>query len=87
MQTSEEVMGAAAGVGLFLLIAVTILLYRYYALLRSAKEWGELERKAVSSQLADERSALGKSGPHKPTYSVIHKVSASFIHSVPFHLF
>jgi hypothetical protein len=83
---TSAVLGAAAGTGFALLIAMTITVCRYYALRRRTKELSELERNAASSLLADERWALGKSRPHQPVYTIIQKVSTSFIHSVSFHL-
>ncbi|XP_058807673.1 synaptotagmin-5 isoform X1 [Phymastichus coffea] len=41
---SSAVLGAAAGTGLALVIAVTIVVYRYYALGRKAKSWSSLDR-------------------------------------------
>jgi len=83
---TSAVLGAAAGTGFALLIAMTIVVYRYYALRRRSKDWSHLERVGDSSLLIGERSAFGKSRPHHPIYTVSQKVSTSFIHSVPFHL-
>lgn len=41
---SSAVLGAAAGTGLALLVAVTIVVYRYYLVRRRGKEWAELDR-------------------------------------------
>lgn len=41
---SSAVLGAAAGTGLALLVAVTIVMYRYYVVRRKGKEWAELDR-------------------------------------------
>ena len=83
---TSAVLGAAVGMGLALLIAMTIMVYRYYALRRRSKDWSLLERCGYSSLIVGERSAFGKSKPHLPVCTVTQKVSASFIHSVPFHL-
>jgi hypothetical protein len=83
---TSAVLGAAAGTGFALLVAMTIVLYRYYALRRRNKDWGEIEQNADSSLLGGERSTVGNSRQHQPVFTLIQKVSASFIHSVPFHL-
>ncbi|XP_023178098.2 synaptotagmin-5 isoform X2 [Drosophila hydei] len=44
VMVSSAVLGAAAGTGLALLLAVTIVMYRYYLLRRRGKEWDELDR-------------------------------------------
>lgn len=41
---SSAVLGAATGTGLALLLAVTIVMYRYYLLRKRGKEWDELDR-------------------------------------------
>lgn len=41
---SSAVLGAAAGTGLALLVAVTIVVYRYYLVRRKGREWAELDR-------------------------------------------
>lgn len=41
---SSAVLGAAAGTGLALLVAVTIVVYRYYTVRRKGREWDELDR-------------------------------------------
>lgn len=41
---SSAVLGAATGTGLALLVAVTIVVYRYYLVKRRGKEWAELDR-------------------------------------------
>ncbi|KAK6619537.1 hypothetical protein RUM43_012294 [Polyplax serrata] len=40
----SAVLGAATGTGLALVIAMTIVVYRYYAHKRYGKEWSDLER-------------------------------------------
>jgi len=82
---ASAVLGAAAGTGFALLIAVTIVVYRYYALRRSIKNWGHLDRNAESCAQASEKSPIRRGRPHPPVYTTV-QVSASFIHSVPFHL-
>lgn len=37
--TSSAVLGAAAGTGLALLVAMTVMVYRYYSVRRWGKEW------------------------------------------------
>ncbi|KRF84845.1 synaptotagmin-5 isoform X2 [Drosophila virilis] len=44
VMVSSAVLGAATGTGLALLLAVTIVMYRYYLLRRRGKEWDELDR-------------------------------------------
>ncbi|KAF7386821.1 hypothetical protein HZH66_011273 [Vespula vulgaris] len=41
---SSAVLGAAAGTGLALVVAVTIVVYRYYAFKRKGKYWSNLDR-------------------------------------------
>lgn len=40
---SSAILGAATGTGLALVIAVTIVVYRYYLIKREGKEWAQLE--------------------------------------------
>lgn len=40
---SSAILGAAAGTGLALVVAMTIVVYRYYQLQRQGKEWEDLE--------------------------------------------
>lgn len=40
----SAVLGAATGTGLALVVAMTIVVYRYYAQKRYGKEWNDLER-------------------------------------------
>lgn len=44
VMVSSAVLGAATGTGLALLVAVTIVVYRYYLVRRRGKEWAELDR-------------------------------------------
>lgn len=44
VMVSSAVLGAAVGSGLALMVAVTIVMYRYYLLRRRGKEWDELDR-------------------------------------------
>ena len=41
---SSAVLGAAAGPGLALVVALTLVIYRYYNHRRKGKDWGDLER-------------------------------------------
>lgn len=41
---SSAVLGAAAGTGLALVVAMTIVVYRYYAFKRKGKYWNNLDR-------------------------------------------
>ncbi|KAK2579747.1 hypothetical protein KPH14_011088 [Odynerus spinipes] len=41
---SSAVLGAAAGTGLALVVAMTIVVYRYYAFKRKGKYWSNLDR-------------------------------------------
>ncbi|XP_058459883.1 synaptotagmin-5 isoform X2 [Malaya genurostris] len=68
---SSAVLGAAAGTGLALLVAVTIVMYRYYVVRRKGKEWAELdrleERKAARKiNLQQECSVISGSHPVQP---------------------
>ena len=84
---TSAVLGAAAGTGLALLVAVTIVVYRYYAHRRRSKDWSQLERFGDTSLLIGEWSAFRKTKPTLPIYTVNKKVSTSFIHSVPSRFF
>lgn len=44
MASTSAVLGAATGAGLALFVAMTLVIYRYYALKRKAKEWSALDR-------------------------------------------
>lgn len=62
-------LGAAAGAGMALFLAMTIVVYRYYHHRRKAKEWGSLDRMPFPpSQHLQKR-------PSKPTYAITQKVS------------
>ncbi|XP_058833027.1 synaptotagmin-5 [Topomyia yanbarensis] len=72
---SSAVLGAAAGAGLALLVAVTIVVYRYYVVRRKGKEWAELdrleERKAARRiKLRQECSAIRGSHPVQPVSNI-----------------
>lgn len=41
---NSAVLGAATGTGLALLLAGTIVIYRYYLMRRKGREWDELDR-------------------------------------------
>lgn len=55
----SAVLGAATGTGLALVVAMTIVIYRYYKQKRYGKEWGNLDRGVKT----------------KGGYSVLQKVS------------
>lgn len=44
VMVSSAVLGAATGTGLALVVAVTIVVYRYYLVKRRGKEWDELDQ-------------------------------------------
>jgi hypothetical protein len=73
---TSAVLGAAAGTGLALVVAMTIVVYRYYALRRRGKDWSQLERFGDTSLLGADWSGLRKSKPHQTIYTVTQKVSA-----------
>ncbi|XP_053688647.1 synaptotagmin-12 [Sabethes cyaneus] len=73
---SSAVLGAAAGTGLALLVAVTIVMYRYYVVRRKGKEWAELdrleERKAARKiNLRQECSVISGSHPVQPASDIM----------------
>lgn len=68
---ASAVLGAAAGTGLALFVAMTIVVYRYYTFRRKAKEWGSLDRMPFPDV-----QTLRK--PAKPVYAVTPRVSLSF---------
>ncbi|CAA9993397.1 unnamed protein product, partial [Nesidiocoris tenuis] len=41
---ASAVLGAATGTGLALLVAMTLVVYRYYSSRRYSKDWGDVER-------------------------------------------
>ncbi|GLV35762.1 Synaptotagmin beta [Carabus blaptoides fortunei] len=61
---ASAVLGAAAGTGMALVVAMTIVVYRYYTLRRRTKEWGSLDR-CMSPEYP--RKSV------KPTYAVTQK--------------
>lgn len=65
---ASAVLGAAAGTGMALFVAMTIVVYRYYTYKRKAKEWGSLDRMAFP----DTRQPYKRTA--KPHYSVTQKV-------------
>ncbi|XP_055593204.1 synaptotagmin-5 isoform X2 [Uranotaenia lowii] len=72
---SSAVLGAAAGTGLALLVAVTIVMYRYYVVRRKGKEWAELDRleekkAARKINLQQECSVLSGSLPVQPVSTI-----------------
>lgn len=66
----SAVLGAATGTGLALVVAMTIVVYRYYAQKRYGKEWSDLER------FGDSRGSYTKKG-----YSITQKVTKNLISS------
>ncbi|XP_055624902.1 synaptotagmin-5 [Toxorhynchites rutilus septentrionalis] len=72
---SSAVLGAAAGTGLALLVAVTIVMYRYYVVRRKGKEWAELDRleekKAARKINLQECSVISGSHPVQPTSTIV----------------
>uniref|UniRef100_A0A182INQ6 C2 domain-containing protein n=1 Tax=Anopheles atroparvus TaxID=41427 RepID=A0A182INQ6_ANOAO len=73
---SSAVLGAAAGTGLALLVAVTIVMYRYYVVRRKGKEWAELDRieekKAARKINLKDCNVTSGSVPVQPASSVAH---------------
>uniref|UniRef100_A0A182TDD5 Uncharacterized protein n=1 Tax=Anopheles melas TaxID=34690 RepID=A0A182TDD5_9DIPT len=73
---SSAVLGAAAGTGLALLVAVTIVMYRYYVVRRKGKEWAELDRleekKAARKINLQDCNVTSGSVPIQPASSVVH---------------
>uniref|UniRef100_A0A182Q559 C2 domain-containing protein n=1 Tax=Anopheles farauti TaxID=69004 RepID=A0A182Q559_9DIPT len=73
---SSAVLGAAAGTGLALLVAVTIVMYRYYVVRRKGKEWAELDRleekKAARKINLQDCNVTSGSVPVQPASSVVH---------------
>lgn len=72
---ASAVLGAAAGTGMALVVAMTIVVYRYYTLRRRAKEWGPLDRYST------DYPTKKKSAPIQPTrnvYAVTQKVRPDF---------
>lgn len=67
---ASAVLGAAAGTGMALFVAMTIVVYRYYTYRRKAKEWGSLDRMPFpdTNQHIQKRTT-------KPHYAVTQKVS------------
>lgn len=63
---ASAVLGAAAGTGMALFVAMTIVVYRYYTYKRKAKEWGSLDRMPYP-EVQQRRTA-------KPHYAVTQKV-------------
>ncbi|KAJ9594940.1 hypothetical protein L9F63_013756 [Diploptera punctata] len=74
---TSAVLGAAAGTGLALVVAMTIVVYRYYALRRRGKDWSQLERFGDVGLLGADWSGFKKSKPHQPVYAVTQRVSST----------
>ncbi|XP_050092212.1 synaptotagmin-11 isoform X1 [Anopheles aquasalis] len=88
---SSAVLGAAAGTGLALLVAVTIVMYRYYVVRRKGKEWAELDRleekKAARKINLQECSVTSGSVPVQPASSVVHhSISSEMLATGPVEL-
>jgi hypothetical protein len=75
---TSAVLGAAAGTGMALVVAMTIVVYRYYALRRQGKDWSQLDRFGDTSLLNADWSAVKKGKPHQTIYTVTQKVSQEF---------
>jgi hypothetical protein len=73
---TSAVLGAAAGTGMALVVAMTIVVYRYYALRRQGKDWNQLDRFGDTALLNADWAALRKAKPHQTVYTVTQKVSA-----------
>lgn len=69
---ASAVLGAAAGTGMALFVAMTIVVYRYYLFKRKAKEWDSLDKMPFPDV-----ESLKK--PTKPVYAVTPRVSLRFI--------
>ncbi|CAB3370621.1 Hypothetical predicted protein [Cloeon dipterum] len=65
MASTSAVLGAATGAGLALLVAMTLVIYRYYAHKRKAKEWSALERCSSSGS----RQSRGQGSNYNYTVS------------------
>ncbi|KAK5643895.1 hypothetical protein RI129_007740 [Pyrocoelia pectoralis] len=61
----SAVLGAAAGTGMALIVAMTLVIYRYYTLKRKNKEWGSLDKVAFP-----ETTAVPKRSS-KPIYAAV----------------
>ncbi|XP_068082352.1 synaptotagmin-5 [Anabrus simplex] len=69
---ASAVLGAATGTGLALVVAMTIVVWRYYAARRHGKDWSQLERLGDTSVASAWRKV--KSGKaHSTVYSVYQK--------------
>lgn len=68
---ASAVLGAAAGTGMALFVAMTIVVYRYYTSRRKAKEWGSLDR----MPFPDIHQQPYKKKTTKPYYAVTQKVN------------
>ncbi|XP_024084140.1 synaptotagmin-10 isoform X2 [Cimex lectularius] len=78
---ASAVLGAATGTGLALLVAMTLVVYRYYSSRRYGKDWGDVERFSVpQGWVMNKRSAPGcgsgkkKSASPQASYTVTQKV-------------
>ncbi|KAK7867767.1 hypothetical protein R5R35_002266 [Gryllus longicercus] len=66
---TSAVLGAAAGTGLALVVAMTIVVYRYYAMRRHGKAWSDLER---AGELPGWRRAAGGAA-HAQAHTHAHR--------------
>ncbi|XP_055703141.1 synaptotagmin-5 isoform X2 [Phlebotomus papatasi] len=70
MIVSSAVLGAAAGTGLALLVAMTIVVYRYYQVRRRGKEWAELECYSTKKQYIHRKLLLKDCAVSKESHAV-----------------
>lgn len=75
---ASAVLGAAAGTGVALLAAMTIVLYRYYSHKKKTKEWGSLDKMPYPPN---------KILLNKPIYAVAQTVSSSIFHYLKLEAF
>lgn len=71
MVGTAVLMGAALGTGTALMIAMTVVMYRYYSMKRKAKEWQTLDQKPFPPV---EKST-------KPLYALPKTVRINYIRS------
>jgi hypothetical protein len=67
---ASAVLGAAAGTGMALFVAMTIVIYRYYSHRRKVKEWDSLDRMPFPN--------TPTKIINKPIYAVAQTVSSKF---------
>jgi hypothetical protein len=71
MASTSAVLGAATGAGLALFVAMTLVIYRYYALKRKAKEWSALERCSSNGS----RQSRGQGAHYTVSQQQVGKIS------------